>query len=315
MAADLPATDVPIDVPWEAQARAAVCPCQEAQSAPLVTIEGTYQGLSQGPLRSACLESLPKGMLLRAGKVTISDKQLTAEITKAKPDMQPVLKKNGFLILEQMATRQLLTAEARTWATATKRDTKKDTDATLNQAYLTSIADAATVSDTEAKTFYEANKDMMGGASYDAVAKELKAYLLEQKQQEAVDAHVNTLSARIAVEVDGNWVKEQAVIMLDNPVDKARHSGKPSVIDFGRGGCVPCDMMTPILDELQKAYAGQCNVLFCHVGENPMLAARYNVQTIPLQVFFDTAGHEVFRHVGFFPKEQMLAKMAELGVK
>jgi len=310
------AAGVPADAPWEALARDNACPCsQEAATPRLVTVESTYLGLSQGPLRLACLASLPKGVLLQAGKVAITDKQLTAEIAKAKPDMQTVLKKHGFFMVEQMATRQLLLAEAHDWATETKRDTKKDTDATLIQAYLKSIAARVMVSDAEVQAFYQANKEMVGGASYDSVAKELKAYVLEQKQQEAVDAHINMLSVRTPVEVDREWLKGQASTMLDNPVDKARRSGKPSMVDFGRGGCRPCDMMTPILDELKKTYAGQCNVLFCHVGENPMLAARYNVQSIPVQVFFDRDGNEVFRHVGFFPKEQILAKLAELGVK
>jgi len=309
------AADVPVDVPWEARARAAVCPCQATPNARLATIEDTYLGLSQGPLRFACLEALPKGVLLRAGTVTISEQQLAAEIAGANTDMQPIMKKNSFLILEQMATRQLLTAEARAWATNTKRDTKQDTDATLMQAYLASIARQTTVTDDEVKAFYDANKALLGGASYDAVANEMKTYLREQKQQDTVDAYVNALSTRTPVVVDRDWLNGQATTILDNPVDQARRSGKPSVIDFGREGCGPCDMMTPILAELQKTYTGQCNVLFCHVGENPILASRYNVQTIPTQVFFDKEGKEVFRHVGFFPKEQMLAKMAELGVK
>lgn len=278
-------------------------------------IETTYPGLSRGPLRQACPAALPNGVLLRAGTLTITDKQLSAEIARAQPDLQPVLKKNGFFVVEQLATRQLLIAEARAWATETKRDTKKDTDATLIQAYLTSIAKNITVSDEDVKAFYEANKEMVGGASYESVAKELKTYVLEQKQQEAVDAHVNGMSARTPVEVDRDWLTAQTATMLDNPVDKARRSGKPAMIDFGRGGCRPCDMMTPILEELKKTYAEQCTVLFCHVGDNPLIAARYNVQSIPVQVFFDKDGREAFRHVGFFPREQILAKFAEFGVR
>ena len=137
MAADVPTT------PWDGQAL--TCPCNQ-QALHSVMIENTYRGLSQGPLRLACLEALPKGVLLRAGKVSISQQQLTAEIAKVKPDMQSVLKKHGFFVLEQMATRQLLSEEARNWAKDRKRDTKKDTDTTLLQAYLTSITASMTVS-------------------------------------------------------------------------------------------------------------------------------------------------------------------------
>ena len=87
------------------------------------------------------------------------------------------------------------------------------------------------------------------------------------------------------------------------------------MIDFGREGCGPCDLMTPILNELSKEYAEKCNILFCHTGDNPLLASRYSITSIPIQVFFDKDGKEVFRHVGFFPKDQIVAKLAELGVK
>lgn len=97
-----------------------------------------------------------------------------------------------------------------------------------------------------------------------------------------------------------DWVKTQSNLAMDNPVDKARRSKKPTMAEFGATGCVPCDMMQPILDKLRKTYPGKLNVIFVHVGEDQVLAARYGIQSIPVQVFFDAAGKEVFRHVGFF---------------
>ncbi|MGC9316706.1 MAG: TlpA family protein disulfide reductase [Armatimonadota bacterium] len=41
---------------------------------------------------------------------------------------------------------------------------------------------------------------------------------------------------------------------------------------------------------------------------------RYGVQTIPTQVIYDADGNEVFRHIGFWPKEDIDAKLKELGV-
>jgi len=98
-------------------------------------------------------------------------------------------------------------------------------------------------------------------------------------------------------------------------VGKARSSGKPSLVDFGSKGCGPCDMMAPILATLSKKYDGKANVLFVHVGEEQILASRYGIQSIPVQVFFDKDGREVFRHVGFFPQEEIEKKLAEMGVK
>jgi thioredoxin 1 len=101
---------------------------------------------------------------------------------------------------------------------------------------------------------------------------------------------------------------------MDNPVDKARRSGKPTLVDFGATGCGPCDMMTPILASLTKKYAGKLNVLFVHVGEEQILGARYGVRTIPVQVFFDKEGKEVFRHEGFFPQAEIERKLTDMGI-
>jgi len=96
-------------------------------------------------------------------------------------------------------------------------------------------------------------------------------------------------------------------------VDKARDSGKPSLVDFGTTRCGPCDMMTPIPAELKTKYQGKLNVLFVHVREKQILGAEYGIQTIPVQVFFDKDGKEVLRHVGFFPQEEIERKLAEMG--
>ncbi len=121
------------------------------------------------------------------------------------------------------------------------------------------------------------------------------------------------LEQRAASEILLSLAK-QAVLARDNPVDKARDSGKPSLVDFGATGCGPCDMMTPILENLKVKYEGKLNVLFVHVRERQILGAKYGIQTIPVQVFFDKDGKEVFRHVGFFPQEEIERKLAEMGV-
>jgi thiol-disulfide isomerase/thioredoxin len=290
-------------------------PLSPQQATGGVTLDATYLGLSMGPLRQARLAALPKGLVLRAGTVEISAKQVAGEIATTPTEIRESAKKNGFFVLENMAVRTLLLAEAHAWAAKTGRSTKGDTADSLTNTYLRSLAADVRVTDAEVRAFYDANPDAVGGAAYAAVAKNLRAYVLDQKRQDAVTAHVQTMSARTPVEVDESWLKGQAAAMLDNPVDKARRSGKPSMIDFGRGGCVPCDMMAPILEELRRTYAAQCNVLFSHVGDAPILAARYGVRSIPVQVFFDKDGREVFRHVGFFPRARIVAKLAELGVR
>lgn len=283
-------------------------------SMPAPTVEAQYFGLSSGPLRQATLVTLPKGILLRAGALTITEKQLAAEMAKATPDVQAQLEQHQFFLLEQLSLKSLLLAEARTWAIAEKQDAKENDDA-LIRAYLQSVAKQATVSDAELKAFYAANTAMLGGAAYETVVNDLRSYLLEEKQQALVAVHLNTMSMRTVVEIDATWTKTTATRSLDTSVDKARRAGKPALIDFGADGCGPCDMMAPILDSLHQTYEDQCTVLFVDVRAEQILAARYGIQGIPVQVFFDTNGKEVFRHVGFFPKENILAQLAALGVK
>ena len=88
----------------------------------------------------------------------------------------------------------------------------------------------------------------------------------------------------------------------------------PRLLDLGATKCIPCKMMAPILEELKKEYAGCLDVVFIDVWENQDAAKQYGIETIPTQIFFDANGKELFRHIGFFGKEDILAKWKELGV-
>ncbi|MBS3731405.1 MAG: thioredoxin family protein, partial [Desulfobacterales bacterium] len=72
--------------------------------------------------------------------------------------------------------------------------------------------------------------------------------------------------------------------------------------------------MQPILDQMRKDYPDSLNVVFVHVGENQMLAARFGVRSIPVQVFYDENGKEVFRHTGFLAKDKVYRQLAKIGV-
>jgi hypothetical protein len=66
---------------------------------------------------------------------------------------------------------------------------------------------------------------------------------------------------------------------------------------------------------MKKEYAGRLNVEFIDVWENPGAGKQYGIDLIPTQIFFDAGGKELFRHQGFFGKEDILAKWKELGVE
>ena len=73
--------------------------------------------------------------------------------------------------------------------------------------------------------------------------------------------------------------------------------------------------MKPILDKLRQNHPDTLNVVFVHVREEQVLAARYGIRSIPVQVFFNAAGKEVFRHVGFFAQTEVDKQLAAMGVK
>jgi thioredoxin 1 len=91
-------------------------------------------------------------------------------------------------------------------------------------------------------------------------------------------------------------------------------TGLPRLVDLGADKCIPCKMMAPILEELKTEYAGQLQVDFFDVWKDPSAAEHYGVKIIPTQIFYDPDGKELFRHVGFFSKDDILAKWKELGV-
>uniref|UniRef100_A0A7V1EI50 Thioredoxin n=1 Tax=candidate division WOR-3 bacterium TaxID=2052148 RepID=A0A7V1EI50_UNCW3 len=110
-------------------------------------------------------------------------------------------------------------------------------------------------------------------------------------------------------------MKEQESATADNPLSKALKSKRPVLADFGRGTCIPCKMMQPILEKLQKEYAGKAEVLIIDVGEYAALARKYKIMMIPTQIFFDPSGKEVYRHQGFMPEQDIIAQLKKMGVE
>jgi len=88
----------------------------------------------------------------------------------------------------------------------------------------------------------------------------------------------------------------------------------PKLLDLGATKCIPCIKMSPILEELKKEYAGKLEVEFIDVWQSADAGTQYGIRLIPTQIFFDATGKELFRHEGFFGKEDILGKWKELGV-
>lgn len=89
----------------------------------------------------------------------------------------------------------------------------------------------------------------------------------------------------------------------------------PKLVDVGADKCIPCIKMAPILDQLREDYIGQLEVVFVDVWKYRDEAAKYRVQMIPTQIFYAADGSELYRHTGFYGREDILGKWRELGFK
>ena len=87
----------------------------------------------------------------------------------------------------------------------------------------------------------------------------------------------------------------------------------PLLLDLGSDSCSACKTMAPILDEMREAFEGQFHVRFLDARKDRSVASEYGIKVIPTQIFFDEEGRELFRHQGFYGREDILAKWAELG--
>jgi thioredoxin 1 len=91
-------------------------------------------------------------------------------------------------------------------------------------------------------------------------------------------------------------------------------TGLPRLVELGIPICIPCAMMAPVLDELKKEYAGRLEVESIDTLRDPGAKGKYDAPFCATQIFIDPSGKELFRHVGFYAKADILAKWKELGV-
>ena len=273
------------------------------------TLGRLYPGLSQGLLQNAGFGDLEDGLICTAGSTGVTRETLDEMIAGEREEFRGQLTRNLLFVLDQHLMKLLLLEEARKTGIP---DTVLEDEAIGR--LLEKQAASVSVEDSELQPAYEAIKEILGGVSFEQVEEALRAFLLKEKQSDAVGSYLASLGSDVNITLDRRWAEEQAGVMLDNPVDRARASGVPTLVEFGAAGCRPCDMMQPILDKLKEKYSGRLNVVFIHVGEEQILGARYGVSSIPVQAFFDASGREVNRHVGFLPEADVEEVLASMGV-
>ena len=115
----------------------------------------------------------------------------------------------------------------------------------------------------------------------------------------------------------GQEVSQKTTLAPEQQTSSANLDKKrlPKLLDLGAKKCIPCKKMAPILDEMENTFKGVLDVEFVDVWqpENKDRALKNKIESIPTQIFFDENGKELWRHVGFFSREDILKKWKELG--
>ncbi len=94
-----------------------------------------------------------------------------------------------------------------------------------------------------------------------------------------------------------------ATVKVDNSNFQAEvlDSAEPVVVDFWAEWCGPCKMIAPSLEEISNEMAGKVKVAKVNIDENPELAAKFGVRSIPTLAIFK-AGQLADMKVGASPK-------------
>ncbi|MCW1293113.1 MAG: thioredoxin [Candidatus Rehaiarchaeum fermentans] len=86
--------------------------------------------------------------------------------------------------------------------------------------------------------------------------------------------------------------------------DQAISKSKVSIVDFWAEWCMPCRMLEPVMEELEKELKGKIDFYRVNVDENPELAARFGIESIPT-LFIFKEGKPVDEIIGFRQKREL----------
>lgn len=88
----------------------------------------------------------------------------------------------------------------------------------------------------------------------------------------------------------------------------------PVLLEFGRGWCIPCKYMKPILEEMSQTYAGRAVITTVDMDANKKLVKDFAIRMMPTQVFLSSDGKEFFRNEGTLERERIIDLFSKMGV-
>jgi thioredoxin 1 len=90
--------------------------------------------------------------------------------------------------------------------------------------------------------------------------------------------------------------------------DRVLHSDTPVLVDFWAEWCVPCHMVSPVVEEIGRDKGERLDVAKLNIDENPEITRKYGVMSIPTLMLFKD-GQEMARVVGARGKDALLREI------
>ncbi len=101
---------------------------------------------------------------------------------------------------------------------------------------------------------------------------------------------------------------------IDGALEKAKKEKKAVMLELGSVGCIPCEQMKPVMQQLRDNYKGKLEVIFVDVRVKKEVSRKFGVFAIPTQVFLDKSGKEFSRHMGFYSYEEIKGVLKQIGL-
>jgi len=277
------------------------------------TAGSAYPEFAIGFLEDAELADIGPDVLATVNGKEITREYLEQKIKDAPEENRAMFEATKGFILAQLVQRELMLEEA-VKRGLVKKDAGEKAENTAIRDMVDKQVEGVEATDDELRQAFKDHKEELGDAAFEDVKERIRDALLQGKRQEKFIEFMESISKTAKVVVDDKWAAEQHKIITDNPVDKARASGKPTMVEFYADWCPPCKKMKPIIEELRQNRK-DANIVSVNVDENETLSLRYGIRNLPTQVYFDRTGKEVDRHEGYIEKKALEGKLDELAAE